>query len=92
MAFDITWQATSPLEQVTSHENSGGWQTINVYLNRDAVAFGTIKECDNEFEGPVDGLCTPEDLAAAPNLLTASSDPELTDIFENRLTEIIHNP
>jgi hypothetical protein len=85
MAFDIHWEAINEVKESHSREvfeENGEIVTINTLnLERVAVAEGFVKECDNEFDGPVDGLCTPEDLASAPNLISMPSDPALTNIF-----------
>lgn len=92
MAFDIRWEGHGKVESLHSRdefeENGEIITSIALLRSRDAVASGMIKECDNEFDGPVDGLCTAADLAAAPNLIPSPSDPTQTDIFHNVFTEM----
>src|SRR5687768_1989376 len=57
MAFDITWKATGAMEQQESHDHYEDGDLLveshALLLERDGVASGSIKECDNEFDGPV---------------------------------------
>lgn len=91
MAFDFTWDATGALEEMQDHQQYEDGDSMvdltSLFLERDGVASGSLKECDNEFDGPVDGLCTAADLATAPNLVPVPSDPMQTVIFRNTFIE-----